>query len=204
MAYSSLPAFRSLTHFTESEIPDSEVSALIPEADRAILRLATIEVYDEQLTGDIDGVNKLFMTKHKPIADTDFDSDVDSSDVSVWLVDYDSEQNPVHTSVQASSVNARDGIITLASAPTTSNAEVGVFADYRYYKMPVDYDMLKLAANYYLAYLVEMKVRGDRTEKYPAEYPRSVLLLPDLKQKSRWLELALQHLPFARPSLKLT
>ncbi len=199
MSYASLSKLRLLTHFTVAEISDADVSSLIPEADRAVLRLATIEVYDEKLEGDIDGSNTIFTTAHKPIADTDFDSDVDADDVTVYLVDYDSEMNPVHSSTEVASVNARDGIITLSEAPTTTNAEVGVFADYRYYKMPVDYDVLKLAANYYLAHLCEMKIRTERALQFTTPQPSK--LPPVTSSKSRWLELALSQLPFAKPSL---
>jgi len=199
MGYSSLSKLRLLTHFTTAEISDADVQSLMPEADRAILRLATVEVYDEKLSGDIDGSNTKFTTAHKPIADTDFDSDVDADDVTVYLVDYDEEMNEVHTETTVSSVNARDGIITLAEAPTTTNAEVGVFADYRYYKMPVDYDVLKLAANYYLAHLCEMKIRTERALQFTTPEPGA--LPPLTSAKSRWLELALSQLPFAKPLL---
>jgi len=199
MSYASLSKLRLLTHFSTAEISDADVASLIPEADRAILRLATIEVYDEKLDGDIDGTNTIFTTKHKPIADTDFDSDVDADDVTVYLVDYDSEMNEVHSEATVSAVNARDGIITLASAPTTTDVRVGVFADYRYYKMPVDYDVLKLAANYYLAHLCEMKIRTERALQFTTPEPGA--LPPLTSSKSRWLDLALSSLPFAKPSL---
>jgi len=124
---------------------------------------------------------------------------VDADDVTVYLVDYDSEMNEVHSEATVSSVNARDGIITLASAPTTTDVRVGVFADYRYYKMPVDYDVLKLAANYYLAHLCEMKIRTERALQFTTPEPGA--LPPLTSSKSRWLDLALSSLPFAKPSL---
>ena len=198
--YCTLARMRSITHFKEVEISDSDVNLFIPDADRAILRLATIEVYDEKLKGDIDGSNVLFTTEHKLIADIDFDADVDGDDVTVNRVAYDDEENPVSTEVTVSSVNARDGIITLSAAPTTVNAEVGVYADYRYYKKPVDYDILKLAANYYLAYLCEMKIRTKRIESYGvkgASVPKAE------SAQSRWLALAYDQLPFAKASMRL-
>lgn len=194
--YATLAALRLVSHFLKADISDADVNSLISEADRAILRLATLEVYDEELSGDIDGSNKIFTTEHKPIADIDFDKDVDKDDVTVYLVDYDAEENPVATETEVSAVNARDGIVTLTTAPTTSNAEVGVYIDYRYYKGPVDYDMLTLAANYYLAHLCEMStpnlprgVRGARSG------PTAI--------RSRWISLALSQLSFAKPSMKV-
>ncbi len=202
MAYSSLTQLRLLSHFTKSEISDDDVNSLVAEADRAILQLATIQVYDEKLAGDIDGSNKLFTTKHKLIADSDFDEDVDGDDVTVYLVDYDSEQNIEHTETAVSSVNARDGIFTLTTAPTTTNAQVGVYADYRYYKTPVDYDILKLAANYYLAHLAEMKIRTKRVEGYAISDQTKKAF--DLESsQSRWLALARAQLNFSQPRLKV-
>lgn len=201
MAYATLAKLRLLSHFSNAEISDTDVNSFIAEADRNILRLATIEAYDEKLSGDRDGSNVLFTTKNKPIADIDFDEDIDADDVTVYLVDYDSEMNIVHTETTVSSVNARDGIITLSAAPTTANAEVGVFADYRYYKMPVDYDLLKTAADYYLAHLCEMKIRTERAVNFNIESIGE--LPPVVSPKSRWLNLALAQLEFAKPGLKV-
>lgn len=194
--YATLAQLRLVSHFMKADISDSDVNSLIHDADRAILRLATNEVYNEELAGDIDGSNKIFTTMHKPIADIDFDKDVDKDDVTVYLVDYDSEQNPFATETEVDTVNARDGVVTLTTAPTTSNAEAGVYIDYRYYKGPVDYDMLTLAANYYLAHLCEMStpnlprgVRGARSG------PSAI--------RSRWISLALSQLSFAKPSMKV-
>lgn len=199
--YSTLSRLRSISHYSKNEISDSDVNLFIPDADRAIMRLATIEIYDEKLAGSIDGSNTLFTTQHTPIADIDFDSDVDADDVVVNRVAYDDEQNPESTEVTVSTVNARDGIITLSTAPTTTNAEVGVYADYRYYIKPVDYDVLTLAANYYLAYLCEMKIRTKRIEKYNVG---AVSKVPEaLSAHSRWLSLAHAQLPFAKPSMKV-
>jgi hypothetical protein len=139
------------------------------------------------LEGGIDGTNKIFTTAHGKIADTDFDKDVDKDDITVYLVDYDGEGNEVATEAEVDTVNARDGIITLVTAPTTSNAEAGIHIDYKYYKSKVDFDMLTLAADYYLAHLCEMRSPG---------------IVPT--SKPSWLDLALSQLPFAKPSLEVS
>lgn len=185
--YATLAQLRIITQFTEADISDADVNDLVPKADRAILRLATIEEYAEELEGGIDGSNKIFTTAHGKIADTDFDKDVDKDDITVYLVDYDDEGNEVATEAEVDTVNARDGIITLVTAPTTSNAEAGIHIDYRYYKLKVDFDMLTLAADYYLAHLCEMRSPGV-----------------GLTSKPSWLDLALSQLPFAKPSLEVS
>ncbi len=204
--YATLSRLRAITHFTEAEISDSDVNLFIPDADRGILRLATIEVYDEKLAGGIDGSNKIFTTAHTPIADTDFDADVDGNDVLVNRVSYDAEQNPESIAVTVSLVNSRDGIVTLETAPTTSNSELGLHIDYRYYKTAVDYDVLTLAANYYLAHLCEMKVRISRTERYTeAPYPLSASFLVPQPSNTYWLDLAKATLAsMGRPTLVVT
>jgi len=199
MGYSTLAGLRDISHFSTAEISDDDVNSFLSDADLGVLRLATIEVFNEKMAGAIDGVNVLFTTKHKLIADIDFDSDVDADDVTVYLVDYDSQQNQESSSTTVTSVNARDGIITLTTAPTISNAEVGVYVDYRYYKTPVDYDLLKLAANYFLAHKCEMKIRTERMEHYPI----SKELEPSSRQ-SRWLTLAQATLTFSKAGLKVT
>lgn len=204
--YATLSRLRAITHFTEAEISDSDVNLFIPDADRGILRLATIEVYDEELKGDIDGSNKIFTTKHTRIADTDFDSDVDGDDVVVNRVSYDDELNPESTEVTVSLVNPRDGIVTLETAPTTLNSEIGVHIDYRYYKSAVDYDIITLAANYYLAHLCEMKVRTSRTERYTeAPYPSAASFLVPKPSNTYWLDLAKETLSsMGKPTLVVT
>jgi hypothetical protein len=184
--YATLAQLRIITQFTAADISDADVNDLVSKADRAILRLATIEVYDEELEGAIDGVNKIFTTAHGQIADTDFDKDVDKDDITVYLVDYDAEGNEVATEAEVSEVNARDGIVTLVTAPNTVYAEVGVFIDYRYYKSTVDFDMLTLAANYYLAHLCEVRKPEIAGET-----------------KKRWDALAISQLTFAKPSLEV-
>jgi hypothetical protein len=190
--YATLAQLRIISPFTEADISDSDVNALLSDADRAILRLATIEINDEELIGGIDGTNKIFTTEHTPIADIGFNKTITKDDVTVHLVDYDGEGNPVSTEAEVSEVDARDGIITLVTAPTTVNAEAGLIIDYRYYKSKIDFDMLTLAANYYLAHLCEMRkpdIIGESRETV---------------QSSRWLALALSQLPFAKPSLEMS
>jgi len=205
LAYATLAKFRTISHFSVSEISDADVSSLIAEADRAVMRMATIEVVDEKLSGEIDGSNTLFTTAHTPIADVDLDKSVDGNDVTVYLVDYDAEMNPVHTVTSVSAVNARDGIITLTTAPTTTNAEVGVYADYRYYPRKIDFNILSLAACYYLAHLTELKIRGKQEAQYALQDPSIRSPLPRLTDRTRWFALVqnLLGLTGSGPRLKV-
>lgn len=157
--YASLEKFRQLTAFKKGEITDEEINAMMLVADKAVMRMATIEVYDERLSGNIDGSNTIFTTANKLIADRNLDMQINASDVDVYLAAKDAENNRISTATTVSSVSSRDGRIILSSAPTTINAELGVFADYRYYhNTKIDFDMMEEAAIYYLAFLAAVKV----------------------------------------------
>ncbi len=168
MAYATLALFRSLTNFTISEISDTEVTALIADADRAVIRLTTTEVYLERLRGNVDGTNVDFKTRFRPIADKDADSSVDGSDVTVYYATFDSVTNYVElgSAQTVTSIQEKEGIITMTTAPTSTTAEAGVFAIYRYDSLgQTSFDVYKLAASYYLAYMASNKIRG-KTPNY--------------------------------------
>lgn len=182
MAYSTLILFRRLTHFTTSHISDTDIGNLIAEADRAVVRLTTTEVWLEELTGNIDGSNMDFRTKHNPIADSTASGTVVAADVTVYYATFDSTTHwrELGSAQTVTSIQAETGIITMETAPTTATAEAGVFAIYRYDSLgKVDYDILAQAATYYLAYLVANKLRG-KTPDYSTTAPDAPYLRRDL------------------------
>lgn len=152
--YANVGKFRHLTGFKEEHITNEEITLMIETADQATLSLSTTEVYDEKLTGNIDSSNTIFTTKHKPIADIDFDRKISENDVTVYLATKDDEDNRVSTETTVSSVASRDGRIILSSAPTSTTAKSGVFCDYRFYKnTTINFLLLEEAACYYLGFL---------------------------------------------------
>ena len=168
MAYSTLVQFRSVTNFTKSEIEDNDVTALIADADRAVVRLTTTEVYLEELSGNVDGSNVDFRTRYRPIADKDADGSVDGDDISVFYATFDSVTNyrELGSAQTVTSIQAKEGIIKMTTAPTSSTAEAGVFAIYRFdTKGETSYDIYNLAATYYLAYMIANKLAG-KTPNY--------------------------------------
>jgi len=164
MAYASTEQLRALTPFGKGEISDDNVAKLIPLADRHIIQLATEEVYLEQLQGSINGTNTEFRTKHAPIAEADADEDVDAEDVTVYYATNTATENNLDygAAQTVTDVESENGIINMTTAPTTTTAEAGVFAIYRYIKnRKINYDLLKDASNYYLAYLCAQKISGS-------------------------------------------
>jgi len=172
MAYATIAQFRSVTNFTVSEILDSEVTALIADADRAIVRLTTTEVYLERLGGNIDGTNVDFLTRHKPIADADASGTVDKDDVTIYYATFDSVTNwkELGSAQTVSSVQSKEGIITMSAAPTTTTAEAGVFGIYRYdSRGNTSTDIYKLAACQFLGHLVSKKLEGQNIKNFSIE-----------------------------------
>jgi len=165
MAYATLALFRSLTPFSKECISDADVNTMIPLADRAIVQAVTVEAYMEKLSGTRNGTNKEFEVKHKPIADSDFDQDVDKDDVTVYFATYTDtygQQNLDYGSaVTVDSVEANNGLIFVNTAPTSTTAEAGVYGIYRWKKLgTTNYDDLVLASTYFLAYLASCKIAG--------------------------------------------
>lgn len=191
--YATVADFRRLTHFRKDSITDQNLYPLINRANEAVVKLVTGLVYLEKLKGDIDGSNKQFKVDKTPIADTNYDENVDGSDVTVYFATYDPDTNFLEYGSQqtVSSVQSNDGIIVMDSAPTESSAEAGVYAIYRYYvKTDIDFDQIKLAANYYLAFLVANKLQGNVPDwsLVTASYLRRDLTGAD------WLKLVYQTL----------
>jgi hypothetical protein len=69
MTYASISRLRELTNFDRNIIDDREIIPFIPLADKLLNSVLSTRHHLEILSGTIDGTNKLFRTKHKPIAD---------------------------------------------------------------------------------------------------------------------------------------
>ncbi len=161
--YCSLTDFRSITPFSKSEITDTDVIALMSIASTMVHRkIMTKHKLERDLTGPVDGSNTIFYTHWVPITDADMDSDVDISDVQVYYATWDANNRIVFGSVQTiSSVDARSGRIIMATAPTPTTAEAGLYLTYYTSVEDLDYASVRLAATYMLAHLVSLKIRGE-------------------------------------------
>lgn len=161
--YCSLTNFRSITPFSKNEIVDDDVIALMPIASVMVHRKVTTKIkLERDLEGPVDGSNTIFYSRWVPIADADMDSDVDISDVQVYYATFDANNRIAFGSAQTiSSVDARSGRITMATAPTTTTAEAGLYLTYYTSVEDLDYVSVRLAATYMLAHLVSLKIRGE-------------------------------------------
>ena len=171
------------------------MNSLIADSDRAVVRLTTTEVYLEQLEGNVDSSNKDFRTKYKPIADADADGNIDADDVSVYYATYDDTTNfqELGSAQTVTSIQAETGIITMDTAPTTTTAEAGVFAIYRYDSAgSQSNDIRKLASCYYLAHIITSKNTG----KFP-DYSQTTPSSPYFRKElggADWIQLCYETL----------
>ncbi len=164
--YCSLSDFRLISNFSKDKISDAVVITLMPIVSKKILsRISTLHKLERDLVGPIDGSNVIFYVKKKPIADFDMDSDVDISDVLVYYATWDTNNKIVYGSAQTvSSIDARSGSFIVATAPTTTTAEAGLYVTYRSTVENLDYADVRMAANYLLAHAASLKIRGETPE----------------------------------------
>ena len=161
--YCSISDFRSISPFGKDQITDADIVTLMSIASTMVHRKVTTKhKLERDLEGPINGSNTIFYTKWVPIADADMDSDIDISDVDVFYATWDANNRIVFGSAQTiSSVDARSGRVTMSTSPTTSTAEAGIYLTYFTSVEDLDYESVKLAANYMLAHLVSLKLRGE-------------------------------------------
>jgi len=145
--YTSVASVRRLTPLTTDDISDSDLADYISDSTRALIEQITVEVDFELLSGTIDGSNTDFYTKFYPIADTDGDKSVSTSEVTVYTMTNVDDIDTL-TEVTVSSVDSSLGKITLASAP--GNTIDAVVCSYRYYTHEIDWDMVDRAAAFWV------------------------------------------------------
>lgn len=195
MAYSTVTQIRLLTGWDKNIISDALLESIITLADRIVSKAFSTKVYRERITtGNIDGSNTEFKVRHAPIADTDFDSDVDKEDVEVYYATWtDDEHNFDYGSAQeVSSIEAHNGIINVTTAPTTTTAEAGLYVTYSYTSPHVDYNLIVMAADYISAHLASYHVQGeavDYSQTEAAFLRRDVAGAPD-----EWMRKAIMAL----------
>ncbi len=161
--YCSLSDFRKITPFDKNQISDDDVIVLMKPASTLVHRkVMTKHKLERDLVGPVDGSNTIFYVKHKAIGDADMDSDVDASDIQVYYATFDSNNRLDYGSAQTvSAVDAQSGNFTMSTAPTTVTAEAGLYVTYYSTVEDLDYESLRMAANYMLGHLVSMKLRGE-------------------------------------------
>lgn len=211
MAYSNASDIRDkILNVTTDDAPDSLLNTYITQADEAILRDLTIRVRNEGLTGSMNGANCTFVTGNYPIADINFDKEVDTSDIAVygWTIG-GNEASKVALTV--SSLNPESGLVYLATAPdaeTYGNLTI----DYSYYNNQIDWTLIEMASQIYAGYLFaarEISLQPARIQMGPLriEYePTRGVKLPHDRLLERYKEILgkIRSRPFERVTMKET
>jgi uncharacterized protein YifN (PemK superfamily) len=148
MVYSTGTKVREILGIEESQCTDAQLSNFLSEATLVIIRRISVRELDEEPEGAIDGSNKTFRVSKAFIADTDGDSIVNASDVTVFTwTDADDENTKNEVVVQT--VNPLTGRIDLVTAPASSIAKITV--SYSWYPYQIDFNLLERACAYYTA-----------------------------------------------------
>lgn len=87
----------------------------------------------------------------------------DTADVEVFYATQDDDTGwTEYGSVQTvTSLQGREGIITMTTAPTTTTAESGVFCNYGYVSQSMDWELVNAAACYMAAHLSSFIIAGN-------------------------------------------
>jgi len=164
MGYSTPSGIRTLLARDSAIAPDTELQPFCLFADKAVFKYITVLHRDEEMIGNINGTNKVFYVHHVPVADSDYDKDVDTADVKVFTWT-DRDDPATKTQVTVSSVDAYTGRIELTFAPSTTVKKV-TCTYYTYSISEMNYDLLTLACDQYAGYLYlqsQYIMEGDTT-----------------------------------------
>ena len=140
---------REIVGLSVDEAPDTEIEPHIERAQRELLYDIAIRVEEDVLSGSINGTNKTFEVTYYPIADSNFDGQIDKHDITIYAW---KEEDKPNTKIEftASTVYPEYGIIVLNTAPGTQYVQLT--ADYFYYPREIDMELMKEACAYLAGY----------------------------------------------------
>lgn len=171
MALTTVSNIRLLTNITTSQVSDDDLESLISQATKEIMSKINvsitrekIEYIDETRQNDIDGSNKTYYVKNwkgKYIGDKNLDGEVDSDDVTVYVIASDGTE----TEATVDSVDSSNSYFVLDSA---YDGSYELYVDYAYTSFdPVTPDpLLGLAATYLVASYAYLKKDVGKSGKY--------------------------------------
>ncbi len=156
MALTTIYKVRLLTDITSSQVSDNDIDGIIKEATKEILSEINVKVIREKIAyidatreNDIDGSNTTYYVKNwegKYISDSDMDGDVDSSDITVNVVN----SSDVESEATVSSVTYDSGKFVLDTAYTSTDT-LYVTYSWSYYDTVTPDPLIGLAATYLVA-----------------------------------------------------
>jgi len=154
MVYTTPDKIRSLLNLSLDEVSDTVLNDFIEKAQKQLLEWIATRVEMEPLTSYSETV---YLTKHRHIADINFDKNIDKNDVSVYTIDEDGSIN--YLSVK--SVVSETGRIELESG-----TEETVYCDYYYYDRKPDWTLIELATTLIASMMVVRRELGLTPEAF--------------------------------------
>jgi len=163
---------RSLTDLEEDEISDEDLEVSMNYAMKMVKSDLNVSVTRESVSYR----NGMYKLDYTPIADTNYDCEVDSNDINLYRYKVDDDPR-TREDIEVEEVYPIEGIII---APRYSN----VYADYDYYlgnRLP-GWDLLSEAVAYLTGYVAVGKIRG----KVPTYMRMSGMTVDDENPGSRF------------------
>ena len=172
MVWTTATSVKLITGLTTSDIGDTDLDSLIELAQKEVLLQTNQKVIrepvvylDETRENLIDGDNTTYYIsnwKGNYLSDSDFDLDIDTSDVDVYSVASDGTE----TSLTVSSITYDEGKIVLASAP--DNVDLYITYSFNYFDPSTPDPLLKLATEYLAGAYAYMRIdsKNKKTVKF--------------------------------------
>jgi len=138
-----------------STYPTDDIIEFIKEAQKVVLHQIT-DLSQWEKVEALNASRTEYQLAHYPVADRNFDFEIDTEDIDVYVVPYD-EDIGEWDKTQASSITITNfkpslGRFSISFEPTDDQR---IYATYRYYLNPnVDNDLVKLATEKYACYLI--------------------------------------------------
>lgn len=145
--YSTPQDIRDLLGLTNDDAPDAILEEFITKAQNVILHYIQIRVIEEQVVLDSSG--KTIELGYRFLADTDFDKEIGTLDVTVYGY-VDSANIETRTELDISIVWPENGILKL-SADASDYGKLTV--SYSYYTCAIDWNLVAMATAYYAGML---------------------------------------------------
>ncbi len=127
MAYTTITDIRAMSGLTTNDISDDDLTYLLGKSVAEINSRINVKVIrefveyiDEVRENDIDGINKTFYIKNwkgRYLADFNNDGDVTISDLTVYRVNNDNEED----TMTISSITHNEGKLVLSEAPVSGD-----------------------------------------------------------------------------------
>ena len=148
MAYTTAQNVRDILGVDSDTAATDIVEGYIEYSQKIVMKFLQVPVLDEEMTGNLDGVNNTYSVMHLFIADTSANTVVNTLDVSIYLWP-DSDDEFTKVQVTSFTFNPETGVFVLTDIPASTYEKIT--CSYSYYTSKIDWKLVELACTYYSA-----------------------------------------------------